>query len=155
MVYGVFRSVESFDLRHSELCWEREVQNPDCERGFHLLYQGIHGDWGSTFYSLLLVAKLLLDVLEPLLPRLFPLPLLIRSWLITSVIPARHPLVATIPGGYVGIMPPGSAIFSSSVNVSEGAEVLLFLLWNGIAAFTGLLCLLWALPLSSEFRQLP
>ena len=49
---------------------------------------------------------------------------------------------------------PGSAIFSSSVNVSEGVEVLLFLLWNGIAAFTGLLCLLWALPLSGEFYQL-
>ena len=25
VVYGVFRSVESFDLRHSELRWEREV----------------------------------------------------------------------------------------------------------------------------------
>ena len=36
-----------------------------------------------------------------------------------------------------------------------GTEVLLFLLWNGIAAFTGLLCLLWVLHLSGEFRQLP
>ena len=25
VVYGVFRSTESFDLRHSELCWKREV----------------------------------------------------------------------------------------------------------------------------------
>ena len=90
-----------------------------------------------------------------LLPRLFPLPLLIRGWLITSVVPARHPLIETISGGYIGIMPPGLAIFSSSVNVSGGAEVLLFPLWKGIAAFTGLLCLLWALPLSGEFHQLP
>ena len=28
-------------------------------------------------------------------------------------------------------MPHSSAIFSSSVNVLEGAKVLLFLLWNG------------------------
>ena len=26
VVHGVFRSVESFDLRHFELRWEREVQ---------------------------------------------------------------------------------------------------------------------------------
>ena len=25
VVYRIFRSVERFDLRHSELCWEREV----------------------------------------------------------------------------------------------------------------------------------
>ena len=104
VVYVVFRSVGSFDLRHFELCWEREVQNPDCERGFRFLNQSIHGDWGSTFYCLLHVAELLLDVLEPLLPRLFPLPLLIRGWLITSVVSARHPLIATISGRYVGLM---------------------------------------------------
>ena len=107
------------------------------------------------FYSLLYVAKLLSDVLEPLLLRLFPPPLLIRGWLITFVVPTRHPLIATISRRYVGIMPPGPAIFSSFVNVLRGAEVLLFLLWNGIAAFTSLLCLLWALHLSGEFRQLP
>ena len=52
-------------------------------------------------------------------------------------------------------MPPGSAIFSSSVNVSGGFEVLVLLMWNGIAAFMGLLCILWALHLSGEFCQLP
>ena len=25
VVYGVFRSVKGFDLRHSKLCWEREL----------------------------------------------------------------------------------------------------------------------------------
>ena len=84
-----------------------------------------------------------------------PIPLLIRGWLITSVVPVRHPLIETISEGYVWIIPPSLAIFSSSVNVSRGAEVLLFLLWSGIAAFTGLLCLLWALHLFGEFRQLP
>ena len=33
--------------------------------------------------------------------------------------------------------------------------MLLLLLWNGIAAFMDLLCLLWALHLSGEFCQLP
>ena len=152
MVYGILFPVKGLDLWHLEFRREREVLYPGCELGFRLLYQSIHGDWGSTFYSLLHVAELLLDVLEPLLPRLFPFPLLIRGWLITSVVPAKHPLIATISGGYVGIIPRSSAIFSSSVNFSRSAEVLLFLLWNGIAAFTGLLCLLWALPLSGEFR---
>ena len=95
-----------------------------------------------TFYSHLHVAELLLDVLEPLLPRLFSLPLLIRGWLITSFIPTRHSLITTISGGYVGIIPPSSAVFSSSINVSGGANVFLFLLWIGIAAFPDLLCLL-------------
>ena len=90
----------------------------------------MHGDWGSTFYNLLHVAELLLDVLELVLlldvlelvlPRLFPLPLLIRGWLITSVVLAWHPLIATISRGYVGIMPLDSTIFSSSINVSGGA----------------------------------
>ena len=120
MVYRAFRSVKSFNLRHSELCWERKVQNPGREQGFCLLYQIIHRDWGSTFYNFLHVATLLLDVLEPLLPRLFPLSLLIRGRLVTSVVPTKHPLVATIPEGYVGINPHCSAIFSSSVNVSGG-----------------------------------
>ena len=83
------------------------------------------------------MAKLLLDVVEPLLPTFFPLPLLIRGWLITFFVPAMHRLIETISGGGggggggVGIMPHSSAIFSSSVNVLEGAKVLLFLLWNG------------------------
>ena len=150
MVYGVFRSIESFDLWHSELCWEREVQHSGHERGFRLLYQSIHGNWGSTLHSLLHMAELLLDVLETLLPRLFPLPLLLRDWLLAFIVPSRHSLIATISGGYIGIMPPGLAILSSFVNASRGVEVFLFLLWSGIAAFTGLLCLRWALYLSGE-----
>ena len=127
------------------------MQHSSREQGFRLMYQSIHGNWGSTLHSLLHVAELLLDVLEPLLPRLFPLPLLIRGWLLASVVPARHSLMATISKGYIRIMPPGLAIFSSSVNASRGWEVLLFLLWSGIAAFTGLLCLRWALYLSGKF----
>ena len=48
----------------------------------------------------------------------------------------------------------GPAIFSSSVIVSRGAEVLLFLLWCGIATSMGMLSNLWSLHLSAEFRQL-
>ena len=101
------------------------------------------------------MAELLLDVLEPLLPRSLLLSQLMGGWLFTSVVPVGHSLIVTVSEGHVGIMPPGLAIFSSFVNISVGAEVLLLFLWNGIAAFMGLLCLLWALHLSGEFRQLP
>ena len=68
MINGVFRSVERFDLRHSELRRDGEVQHPACERGFILLYQGIHRDWSAALYRFLHLAELLLDVPEPLLP---------------------------------------------------------------------------------------
>ena len=68
VINEVFRFVERFDLRHSELRGEGEVQHSGCERGFSLLYQGVHRDWGATLYRFLHVAKLLLDVPEPLLP---------------------------------------------------------------------------------------
>ena len=42
VAYGIFRSIESFDLRHSELGLEREVQNLGREQGFRLLYQSVH-----------------------------------------------------------------------------------------------------------------
>ena len=125
------------------------------ERGFRLLYQSIHGDWGSNFYSLFHVTELLLDVLESLLPRSFLFPLVTRGWLFASIVLVKHSLIATVFGGYVRIMPPGPTIFSSFVNILGGTEVLLLLLWNGITAFMVLLCILWALHLSGEFRQLP
>ena len=68
VVHRVFRYVERSDLRHSELRGEGEVQHPGSERGFCLLYQSVHGDWSSSFYSFLHVAELLLDVSEMLLP---------------------------------------------------------------------------------------
>ena len=52
-------------------------------------------------------------------------------------------------------MPSGLTIFSSPVIVSRGAEVLLFLLWCGIATSMGLLSALWSLHLFVEFHQLP
>ena len=52
-------------------------------------------------------------------------------------------------------MPSGPIIFFSFVIVSGGAEVLLLLLWYGIAASMGLLFILWSLHLSGEFCQLP
>ena len=67
----------------------------------------------------------------------------------------KRSFVSTVSGGYVGIMPSGSAIFSSSVIVSGGAEVLLLLLWYGIRASKGLLFILRSLHLFGEFRQLP
>ena len=106
VVYGVFCSIERLDLRHSELCRKGEVQHPDGEWRLGLLYQGVHGDWSSTFYRYFHVADFLLDVLEPLLPR----PL----------------LVAILSGGLVRIMLPGVASFSFSIRFSTRVEVLLF-----------------------------
>ena len=154
-VYGVFRYVESFDLRHFELCWEREVQNPDREWGFRLLYQSIHGYWGPTLYSFLYVAKLLLDASETLFLRLSSPFRLAGDWIVAFVVPSLCLPIIVITNESVGVMLPGLAIFPSSVNVSGGAKVLLFIGWNGVVAFTGLLCLLWVLPLSGEFRQFP
>ena len=104
VVYGVFCSVERLDLRHSELCRKGEVQHPDGEWGFGLLYRGVHGDWSSAFYRYLHVADFLLDVPEPLLPR----PL----------------LVAILFGGLVRIMLPGVVSFPFSIRFSTRVEVL-------------------------------
>ena len=101
------------------------------------------------------MAKLLLDILEPLFLRSFLFSPLMRGRLFTSIVLVKRSFVSTVSGGYVGIMPSSPAIFSSFVIVSGGAEVLLLLLWYGIVASMGLSFILWSLYLSSEFRQLP
>ena len=68
VINGVFRSVERFNLQHSKLYRKREVKHPSCERGFNLLYRGVHRDWSSALYRFPHMAELLLDVPEPLLP---------------------------------------------------------------------------------------
>ena len=133
MAYGVFCSVERLDLRHSELCREGEVQHPDGEWRFGLLYQSVHGDWSSALYRFLHVVDFLLDVPEPLLPR----PL----------------LVAILFRGLVRIMLPGVANFFFSVRFSTRVEVLLFL-GNRVLVFSGLSCLLGASYLPGELFQL-
>ena len=122
------------------------MQHPGNERGFCLLYQSIHGDQSSAFYSLLHMAELLLDVSESLLPRSFSYSLPIRGWFIAHVF-TRHPLIAILSG--VGL-----ASFSFSTNVSRKVVVFLFVLRMGIAAFAGLSRPLWALHLSGEFLKL-
>ena len=87
MVYGVFCPVERLDMQHSELYRKGEVQHPDGEWRFGLLYQGVHGDWSSAIYRYVHVADFLLDVPEPLFPRPF--------------------LVAILSLGLVRIMLPG------------------------------------------------
>ena len=101
------------------------------------------------------MADLLFDILEPLLPRSFLFPPLMRGRLFTSIVPIKRSFVLIVSGGYVGIMPFGPAIFSSSVIFSGAPEVLLLLLWYGIVASMGLLLILRLLHLSGEFRQLP
>ena len=123
------------------------MQHPGCERGFYLLYQSIHGDQISAFYSLLHMDELLLDVSEPLLPRSFSYSLPIRGWFITHVFPTRHPLIAVLSG--VGL-----ASFSFSANVLRKVVVLLFVLRMGTPAFAGLSRPLWALHLFGEFLKL-
>ena len=96
-----------------------------------------------------------MDILEPLLPRSFLFSPPVRSRLFASIVPVKRSLVSIVSGGCVRIMPSGLTIFSSSVIVSGGAEVLLLLLLYGIAASMGLFVILWSLHLSGEFRQLP
>ena len=139
VVYEVFCSVESFYLQHYELCWEREVQNPDREWGFRLLYQSLHLYWGPALYGFLYVVELLLDASETLFPRLCSPFRLAGDWIVAFVVPTLRLPVVVVTSGSVGVMLLGLAIFSFSVNVSRGAEVLLFILWNGVVAFTGLL----------------
>ena len=150
VINGVLRSVKRFDLRHSEFCMKREVQHPDCERGFSLLYQGVHRDWSSALYGFLHVVELLLDVLEPLLQGPLPHFLLIRDESISSVVHTMPLLIAILFGGFVRIMLPGLASFSFSIYFSRRAEVLLFFLGNGVLVFSSLSRLLGALHLPGE-----
>ena len=154
VIYGVFRFVKCFDLWHSELCWKREVQQPRCEWGFSLLHQSVHKDWSSAFYHFLYMVELLLDVPESLLP-LLPHALLIRGWLIISVISIRHSFIEIFSSrGNVGTTPPSSAGFSCSISFLRRVEGLLFFLGDGVTAFLGLSYLLGVLYLSSELLQL-
>ena len=152
MINGVFRFVKRLDLRHSEFYRKREVQHPDCEWGFSLLYQGVHGDWSSALYRFLHVAKLLLDVPEPLLPR--PLPYFLLDGPIASVVPAMPFLIAILSGGFVRIMLPSLASLSLSICFSRRVKVLLFFLGDGVLAFSGLSRLLGVLHLPGELLQL-
>ena len=132
MVDGVFYLVKRLDLRHSELFRKGEVQHPDGECRFGLLYQGIHGDWSSALYRFLHVANFLLDVPEPLLPQ-----------------PLR---VAILSRGLVRIMLPGAARFPFSVHFSTKVEVLLFS-GNRVLVFLGLSRLLGASYFPGELIQ--
>ena len=152
VVYGVFYSVERLDLRHSKLCRKREVQHPDCEWGFGLLYKSVHGDWSSALYCFLHVANLLLDVPEPLLPQPLLCLLLIKDGPITFVVPALPLLIVVLFEGLVRIMLPGVASFSFSISFSTRVEVLLFS-GNWVLAFSGLSCLLRALYFPGELLQ--
>ena len=153
MINGVFRSVKRFDLRHSKLCRKREVQHPDCERGFSLLYQGVHRDWSSALYCFLHVAELLLDVPEPLLPRPLLCLLLTKDGLIAFVVPALPLLIVILSGGLVRVMLPGVTSFSFSICFSMRVEVLFFS-GNKVLAFSGLSYLLGALYFPGELLQL-
>ena len=119
MIDGVLRSVQRFDVRHSEFCWKREVQHLGCERGFSLLNQGVHRDWSSALYLFLHVAKLLLDVPEPLLLRPLPCFLLIKDGSIAYVVHTMPLLIAILFGGFVMIMLPSLASFSFSICFSR------------------------------------
>ena len=148
MVYRVFRSVERLDLRHSELCRKREVQHLGCEWGFGLLHQGVHKDWSSALYCFLHVAKLSLDVPEPLLPQPLLCLLLIKDGPIAFVVPVMPLLVVILSEGLVRTMLPSVTRFSFSMRVE-----VLFFSSNRVLAFTGLSCLLEALYLSGELLQ--
>ena len=149
MVDGILCSIERLYLRHPELCWKREVYL-GCERGLSLLHQGVHRVWSSALYDFLNVADLLLDALEPLLPRSLPHSLLRRGWFIVSDVPPECCLVELFSGGQVRLVPPGSTGFCFYSCLSERAEVLLLSLRGGVMAFLGLLHFLRALHLPGE-----
>ena len=154
VIYGVFCSVERFDLRHSKLCRKREVQNPGCEWRFSLLHQSVHRDWSSALYRFLHMADLLLNVSEPLLPRPLPYLLLIKDGPIAFIVPTMPLLVAILPRGFVRVMLPSLDSFYFSIYFSRRVEAFLFFLGNGVLAFSGLSRLLGALYLSGELFQL-
>ena len=151
VINGAFHFVKHFDLPHSKFYRKREVQHLGCEQGFSLLYQGVHRDWSSALYRFLHVAKLLLDVLEPLLPR--PLPYFLLDGPIASVVPAMPFLIAILFGGFVRIMLLSLASLSLSIFFSRRVEVLLFFLGDGVLAFSGLSRLLGVLHLPGELLQ--
>ena len=122
VIYGVFHSVERFDLQHSELCWKREVQHPGCERGFSLLHQSVLRDWSSAFYHFLHMAELLLDVPKPLLPRPLPCLLLINDGPFVSIVPTMPLLIAILSRGFVRVMLPGLWLVSPSPSASRGGS---------------------------------
>ena len=132
VVYGVFCSLEHFDLWHSELCRKREVQHPGCEWGFDLLHQGVHRDWSSTFYCFLNKAELLLDVPESLLPRPLLCLLLIKDESIALIIPVVPLLIVILSRVFVGVVLLSVASFSFSICFPRRLEVLLFLWGNGV-----------------------
>ena len=127
---------------------KREVQHSGCERGFNLLYQGVHRDWSLALYCFLHVVELLLEVPEPLLPR--PLPYFLLDGPIASIVPAMPFLIAILSEGFVRIMLPSLA----SLSLSRRVEVLLFFLGDGVLAFSGLSRFLGVLHLPSELLQL-
>ena len=122
VIYGVFRSVERLDLRHSELCRKREVQHPGCEWGFSLLHRSIHRDWSSAFYRFLHMAELLLKVPEPLLPRLLPYLLLIKDGPIASIVPTMPLLIAILSRGFVRVTLSLAWLVSPSPYASRGGS---------------------------------
>ena len=152
-IYGIFCSVEHFDLRHSELCRKREVQHPGCKWGFDLLHQSVHRDQSSTLYRLFHVAELLLNVLEPLLPRPLPCLILIKDGPIASIVPTMPPLIAILSWGFVRVMLSSLASLSFSIYFLRRDDVLLFFLGNGVLAFSDLSHLLGALYLPSELLR--
>ena len=153
LINGVFRSVDRFDLRHSELCRKREVQHPGCEWVFSLLYQGVHRDWSSALYCFLHVVELLLDVPEPLLPRPLLCLLLIKDVPIAFIVPALPLLIVILSEGLVRVMLPGMTSFSFSICFLMRVEVLFFS-GNRVLAFSGLSGLLGALYFPGELLQL-
>ena len=153
LINGVFRSVDRFDLRHSELCRKREVQHPGCERVFSLLYQGVHRDWSSALYCFLHVVELLLDVPEPLLPRPLLCLLLIKDGPIAFIVPALPLLIVILSEGLVRVMLPGMTSFSFFICFLMRVEVLFFS-GNRVLAFSGMSGLLGALYMPGELLQL-
>ena len=154
VVYGVFRSVEHFNLRHFELCRNGEVQHPGCEWGFSLLHHGVHGDWSSALYCFRHMAKLLLDVLQPLLPRPLLCLLLIKDGSIAPVILVVPLLIAIFSRGFIRVVLPSVASFSFSIYFPRRVEVLLCLWGNGVLASLGLWRLLGELHMPGELLQL-
>ena len=99
------------------------------------------------------MAKLLLDVPEPLLPQPLLRLLLMKDGPIAFVVPAMPLLIAIFSGGFVRVMLPGVASFPFSICFLMRVEVLFFS-GNSVSTFSGMSYLLGALYLPGELLQL-
>ena len=109
-----------------------------CERRLSLLHQGVHRVKSSAPYNFLHAAELMLEALEPLLPRSLPFSLLMGVQFVVSNMPPECCFVALLSRGSGWSVPPGLARFRFCFNTSRSARVWLPFVTGDVTAFLSL-----------------